>query len=210
MLNILFFFIQLLILFFFFKIYFYFLIEYFNLFFIPEIKNFLFQKFNLKVNYAMEINNIKQNPQQFDFNDIENKEYNKKDKILITVGWAVVFICIYIFFKNTMPVEVSKVIEITTEQTPQILENISTIDFKNSDLQIIFDNIWKDEKFRNQVLKPNININLIYFEFKQEFAYKLFKTTDKDMSESIELSKKLLEIYKNEIDNFISLKRSKL
>jgi hypothetical protein len=55
-----------------------------------------------------------------------------------------------------------------------------------------------------------MNVNLIYFEFKQEFAYKVFKTTDKDMSESIELSKKLFEIYKNEIDNFISLKRSKL
>jgi hypothetical protein len=86
MLNIIFFFIQLLILFFFFKIYFYFLIEYFNLFFIPEIKNFLFQKFNLKINYAMEINNIKQNPQQLDSIDIEDKEYNKKDKILIIVG----------------------------------------------------------------------------------------------------------------------------
>jgi hypothetical protein len=30
---------------------------------------------------------------------------------------------------------------VTTEQTPQILENISTIDYKYFDLQTIFDDI---------------------------------------------------------------------
>jgi hypothetical protein len=87
MINIIFFFIQLFILFLFYKLYFYHIIEYINLFFVHEIKNFLLSKLNLfNNNFAMEINNVKQDPQQIHLDEIENKEYSKKEKILITVG----------------------------------------------------------------------------------------------------------------------------
>jgi len=59
--------------------------DYINLFFIPEIKSFLFQKFNLKISFAMESNIIEQTPQK-EFDEIEKKEYNKKEIILICVG----------------------------------------------------------------------------------------------------------------------------
>jgi hypothetical protein len=59
--------------------------DYINLFFIPEIKSFLFQKFNLKISFAMESNITEQTPQK-EFDEIEKKEYNKKEIILICVG----------------------------------------------------------------------------------------------------------------------------
>src|SRR5690606_29342431 len=66
---------------------------------------------------------------------IENKEYsyNKKEKILITIGFVVTAICIYIFFKNSIS------LNNTSFNSKDIISNQNLILDLNSTKEIVND-----------------------------------------------------------------------
>jgi len=110
-------FMSILYLYFFFKLYYPFIniSEFFNYFL--DMKNILLQKLNFKISFLE--TNINNKEQQFNSDNIQNYSDSsyKKEKILSIVSCVVIFVCIYIFFKNNIPSPIETTIT-------QVIENI--------------------------------------------------------------------------------------
>ena len=189
----------------FYKIYIISNIEFLNL--ISEIKNFLFQKLNLKAS-LMETT-IDKHDQQFNSDNIEFKEYNKKEKILIAVGCIVVFFCMYVFFNNNVNVEtlVEQVPQII-EQVPQIVEQIPVYqnwDFVKSVLENSCDS---DESFRSFLAGDN-SISSIDNKIRLELAQALLTRHENiDFPQPLDEAQRLIDIFRPRIEYFILVQRN--
>jgi len=203
----------------FYKIYIISNIEFLNL--ISEIKNFLFQKLNLKAS-LMETT-IDKHDQQFNSDNIEFKEYNKKEKILIAVGCIVVFFCMYVFFNNNVNVEtlveqVPQIIEQVPqiiEQVPQIIEQVPQIveqipvyqnwDFVKSVLENSCDS---DESFRSFLAGDN-SISSIDNKIRLELAQALLTRHENiDFPQPLDEAQRLIDIFRPRIEYFILVQRN--
>lgn len=214
MLNIFIFLIQLILLYFFYRVYFIFIIDYINLFFISEIKIFLLEKFNFKVSYAMENDLINKNLQQqsYSLNDFEDKQcsYDRKEKILVTIGFVIVTICIYIFFKNNFS-SVDQM-PVVFEQLPQVTEQVIPVYENLEFVQNVLNESWNlDPLLKKSILnfKSTFSVQTVHNTLRIDLAQSLLiKNPEINFQDPFQEAQRLIDLYKIEINNFIYLKRN--